>query len=173
MANSDDEKEATIPAANESSVPSSRASVDEKVTPAREKDAPLEHLEHSQDKKVANTGTLTPSRPSITVDEKVEHYAPGNNSNVNDNKDDEAKEATPEDAEQVGAEAEDESRYLSGLPLLVLILALCLTTFLIGLDQMIIATAIPKARNPLCYISSAPDANSSSKKDHDAIPQLV
>jgi len=41
-------------------------------------------------------------------------------------------------------EAEDESKYLSGFKLAILTLGLCLTTFVIALDNTIIATAIPK-----------------------------
>jgi hypothetical protein len=41
-------------------------------------------------------------------------------------------------------EVEDESKYLSGVKLWILSLGLCLTTFVIALDNTIIATAIPK-----------------------------
>ncbi|CAI6254181.1 unnamed protein product [Periconia digitata] len=41
-------------------------------------------------------------------------------------------------------EPEDESKYLSGYKLAILSLGLCLTTFVIALDNTIIATAIPK-----------------------------
>lgn len=41
-------------------------------------------------------------------------------------------------------EAEDESKYLSGPKLIILSLGLCLVTFVIALDNTIIATAIPK-----------------------------
>ncbi|KAF2131549.1 MFS transporter [Dothidotthia symphoricarpi CBS 119687] len=41
-------------------------------------------------------------------------------------------------------EVEDESKYLSGFKLWILSLGLCLTTFVIALDNTIIATAIPK-----------------------------
>ncbi|PVI07176.1 MFS transporter [Periconia macrospinosa] len=41
-------------------------------------------------------------------------------------------------------EPEDESKYLSGYKLAILSLGLCLTTFLIALDNTILATAIPK-----------------------------
>lgn len=41
-------------------------------------------------------------------------------------------------------EAEDESKYISGLKLWTLSFGLCLTTFVIALDNTIIATAIPK-----------------------------
>ncbi|KAJ4296465.1 hypothetical protein N0V90_006510 [Kalmusia sp. IMI 367209] len=47
------------------------------------------------------------------------------------------------DAEQQDGQ-EDESKYLSGFKLGVLSLGLCLTTFVIALDNTIIATAIPK-----------------------------
>lgn len=48
------------------------------------------------------------------------------------------------DAEEDPEEPEDESKYLSGFKLGVLSLGLCLTTFVIALDNTIIATAIPK-----------------------------
>ncbi|KAF1941820.1 MFS general substrate transporter [Clathrospora elynae] len=41
-------------------------------------------------------------------------------------------------------EVEDESKYLSGFKLAILSVGLCLTTFVIALDNTIIATAIPK-----------------------------
>lgn len=41
-------------------------------------------------------------------------------------------------------EPEDDSKYLSGFKLAILTLGLCLTTFVIALDNTIIATAIPK-----------------------------
>jgi fucose permease len=44
----------------------------------------------------------------------------------------------------VEEEAEDESKYLTGAKLVILTLGLCLTTFVIALDNTIIATAIPK-----------------------------
>ncbi|RYF44524.1 MAG: MFS transporter [Cytophagaceae bacterium] len=41
-------------------------------------------------------------------------------------------------------EVEDESKYLSGFKLAILSLGLCLTTFVIALDNTIIATALPR-----------------------------
>ncbi|KAF2686572.1 MFS general substrate transporter [Lentithecium fluviatile CBS 122367] len=49
-----------------------------------------------------------------------------------------SEDATAED------EVEDESKYLSGAKLIILSIGLCLTTFVIALDNTIIATAIPK-----------------------------
>ncbi|KAF2018695.1 MFS transporter [Aaosphaeria arxii CBS 175.79] len=46
--------------------------------------------------------------------------------------------------EEEDEEDEDESKYLSGIKLGILSLGLCLTTFVIALDNTIIATAIPK-----------------------------
>ncbi|KAF9740534.1 MFS multidrug transporter, partial [Paraphaeosphaeria minitans] len=48
------------------------------------------------------------------------------------------------EADQVPEESEDGSQCLSGFKLGVLSLGLFLTTFLVGLDNTIIATAIPK-----------------------------
>ncbi|KAF2496011.1 MFS transporter [Lophium mytilinum] len=53
--------------------------------------------------------------------------------------------ATVEKGETLpGDEAVDESQYLKGLPLVVLTIGLCLCTFVIALDNTIIATAIPR-----------------------------
>lgn len=41
-------------------------------------------------------------------------------------------------------ELEDTTHHVNGLPRVILVFGLCVTTFLIGLDQLIIATAIPK-----------------------------
>jgi MFS family permease len=56
---------------------------------------------------------------------------------------DEATKTTGAD-EAAAEEQEDESKYLSGIKLAILSLGLCLTTFVIALDNTIIATAIPK-----------------------------
>ncbi|KAL1653390.1 hypothetical protein SLS61_003898 [Didymella pomorum] len=61
----------------------------------------------------------------------------------------EAKEKDATTTDITGApiedeEPEDESKYLSGLKLWTLSFGLCLTTFVIALDNTIIATAIPK-----------------------------
>ena len=61
----------------------------------------------------------------------------------------EAKEKDTTTTDITGAptedeEPEDESKYLSGLKLWTLSFGLCLTTFVIALDNTIIATAIPK-----------------------------
>lgn len=48
------------------------------------------------------------------------------------------------DKENVEDEPEDESKYLSGFKLGILSLGLCLVTFVIALDNTIIATAIPR-----------------------------
>jgi len=55
-----------------------------------------------------------------------------------------AGEGQQEGEEKDTAETDDESKYLSGFKLGILSLGLCLTTFVIALDNTIIATAIPK-----------------------------
>jgi hypothetical protein len=49
-----------------------------------------------------------------------------------------------EDDTAAAAAAEDGTAHLNGWPRIILVFGLCATTFIIGLDQMIIATAIPK-----------------------------
>jgi hypothetical protein len=75
----------------------------------------------------------------------VEYYAP--------NEKQDSSGSRPENIvaeEAAGVEAEDDedkndgAHYLTRVPMLLLAFGLCVTTFLIGLDQMIIATAIPK-----------------------------
>lgn len=64
----------------------------------------------------------------------------GNKLTAEDNGESKEVAADAEAAE----EPEDESKYLSGIKLVILSLGLCLTTFVIALDNTIIATAIPK-----------------------------
>ena len=51
--------------------------------------------------------------------------------------------ATEKEA-QVKGEEEDDMEYPHGLKLVLILLALCLSVFLVALDQTIISTAIPK-----------------------------
>lgn len=53
-------------------------------------------------------------------------------------------DGTGDEAPAEETETEDDSKYLSGVKLGILSLGLCLTTFVIALDNTIIATAIPK-----------------------------
>ncbi|KAF1953297.1 MFS transporter [Byssothecium circinans] len=55
-----------------------------------------------------------------------------------------SSEKEKENKNESEEEPEDESKYLSGVKLGILSLGLCLTTFIIALDNTIIATAIPK-----------------------------
>jgi hypothetical protein len=51
---------------------------------------------------------------------------------------------TTEKEAQAKLDAEDDMQYPHGLKLAVILAALCLSVFLVALDQTIIATAIPK-----------------------------
>lgn len=96
----------------------------------------------------AENSVLASSRDSLSVpktqadgvtsgeklDEKV-------NQEVNEKS---ANNVATEEAGNGPEEHEDEAKYLSGIVLVFLVAALCLVTFMVGLDQMIIATAIPK-----------------------------
>lgn len=55
-----------------------------------------------------------------------------------------ANDIATEEAGKGPEEHDAEAKYLSGIVLVFLVAALCLVTFMVGLDQMIIATAIPK-----------------------------
>jgi hypothetical protein len=57
---------------------------------------------------------------------------------------DNTQEAVGDDINNAVEEPEDHSKYLTGFKLWILTLGLCLTTFVIALDNTIIATAIPK-----------------------------
>jgi fucose permease len=57
---------------------------------------------------------------------------------------DNTQAAVGDDSENAAEEPEDHSKYLTGFKLWILTLGLCLTTFVIALDNTIIATAIPK-----------------------------
>lgn len=55
---------------------------------------------------------------------------------------------------QSGSDAEDTTKYPTGLALGLIVLALCLAVFLVALDQTIIATAIPKITGKQLFINS-------------------
>jgi fucose permease len=57
---------------------------------------------------------------------------------------DNTQAAVGNDSDNATEEPEDHSKYLTGFKLWILTLGLCLTTFVIALDNTIIATAIPK-----------------------------
>ncbi|KAF2120820.1 MFS transporter [Lophiotrema nucula] len=75
----------------------------------------------------------------------TEHYGAKEKGVVEEN--DVSKASTNGNAEgdpEAPQEVEDESKYLKGFKLAILSLGLCLTTFVIALDNTIIATAIPR-----------------------------
>lgn len=158
---SSDHKEQPTPSketsANEGTASSSStASIDEKNAPATETDGALVCLETPKPEESALRGNAVELSQDEDRDEKnrnspPEFYNRGPDDNVVNKKEDAPTEGkkdaivgTPEDEKQAEGGTEDEGKYLSGLPLLVLVVALCLVTFLIGLDQMILATAIPR-----------------------------
>lgn len=88
-----------------------------------------------------NDGTQAqPSEPRKSTD-----TAPRENTTVTETeKEKGGLEVTGKDDAEAEDEVEDESKYLSGFKLAILSIGLCLVTFVIALDNTIIATAIPK-----------------------------
>ncbi|EMD91252.1 hypothetical protein COCC4DRAFT_155316 [Bipolaris maydis ATCC 48331] len=88
-----------------------------------------------------NDGTQAqPSEPRKSTD-----TAPRENTTVAETeKEKGGLEVTGKEDGDAEDEVEDESKYLTGFKLAILSIGLCLTTFVIALDNTIIATAIPK-----------------------------
>jgi hypothetical protein len=91
-------------------------------------------LETQSTTQAEHTRPSTPGKSSVL--ETPKDVTNAENKSVANSKDEEKH--APEE------EVEDESKYLSGYKLAILSLGLCLTTFVIALDNTIIATAIPK-----------------------------
>lgn len=100
-------------------------------------DADVERDEKSEELKVAAGARNSTEAPIAETDNKER-----TTTNEPVQKDATTTDVTGAPAED--EEAEDESKYISGLKLWTLSFGLCLTTFVIALDNTIIATAIPK-----------------------------
>jgi hypothetical protein len=88
------------------------------------------------------------THPKALADEepsKTEYYNTGEKRQSAASLQNEKAQVAPA-GDQVVDDEEEESgaHHVHGIPLILLAFGLCVTTFLIGLDQMIIATAIPK-----------------------------
>jgi len=95
------------------------------------------HLEH---------GTANDEHSKKVVDESNTTHgsSPEKTAVVQEVEDAKRASTSDEKAPETQEEAEDESKYLSGFKLAILSIGLCLVTFVIALDNTIIATAIPK-----------------------------
>lgn len=90
---------------------------------------------------------VTPPAESEKAAIEVDTTSQQNEPSTTDDKDGITKEkqaASPTSTAEDEDEEEDESIYVKGLPLTFLTLGLMLTTFVIALDNTIIATAIPR-----------------------------
>lgn len=104
-----------------------------------DKEANVEKTNHKEQPPVQNSYTESSVQLSF-YDSLTETKA-----KADDNEKDSNKAGVIKDvATGNNVEGEDESQYLHGIVLVFLVVALCLVTFMVGLDQMIIATAIPK-----------------------------
>ena len=74
----------------------------------------------------------------------VEHTETSNANEEPTKQEDGDQLPTSKDGEATEEDQDDESKYLTGFPLIILTIGLCLTTFVVALDNTIIATAIPR-----------------------------
>ncbi|KAI2474678.1 MFS transporter [Pyrenophora tritici-repentis] len=118
-------------------------------TPFR--DAEASHPSTAGDGRI--TGTEKSPETTLEAKENTQTHAMESRTSNDTNSQDKAA-TRKADGEKTGAdvaerehaddEVEDESKYLTGWKLVMLSIGLCLTTFVIALDNTIIATAIPK-----------------------------
>ena len=136
--------------------PDTSTTTDETAAPKSKSSSSVE-LEEEQRRPVeadhenaqANGATPTQgSGPQFTsANEKpsaVEHIETSNVDEESTKQEDGDQVPTNKDGEAAEEDQDDESKYLTGLPLIILTIGLCLTTFVIALDNTIIATAIPR-----------------------------
>ncbi|EXJ71346.1 uncharacterized protein A1O5_05153 [Cladophialophora psammophila CBS 110553] len=100
----------------------------------------------SIDSNAAEPGTLeSPSNPAVTPREDISGAAPTDEKTVLDTTEEEVTRRASTATSDAGEPGEDdESKYAKGLPLHLLTFGLTLSTFVIALDNTIIATAIPR-----------------------------
>jgi len=99
-----------------------------------------------QNTKHLENGTANDEQSKKVVDESNTSHGPSPEKTAVVQEVEDAKRASTSDekSRETQEEAEDESKYLSGFKLAILSIGLCLVTFVIALDNTIIATAIPK-----------------------------
>ncbi|EEP82982.1 conserved hypothetical protein [Uncinocarpus reesii 1704] len=111
----------------------------------RKKSEEVESKEHG-----SVTTTIVPSEnPSFAVSQPEKEKAPMEGNGEASSTPRESEHPTTEetkDDQANGVESEDEAQpdYISGIPLLIIIVGLCLAVLLVALDNTIIATAIPR-----------------------------
>jgi len=137
--------------------PDTSTITDETAAP-KSKSSSFVELEEEQKRPVeadhenAQADSATPTRgsgPQFASASKepsvVEHIETSNANDEEPTKQEDGDQVpTSKDGEAAEEDQDDESKYLTGLPLIILTIGLCLTTFIIALDNTIIATAIPR-----------------------------
>jgi len=136
--------------------PDTSTITDETAAP-KSKSSSFVKLEEEQKRPVkaghenAQADSATPTQGSgpqfISANKKpfaAEHTETSNANEEPTKQEDDDQVPTSKDGEAAEEDQDDESKYLTGLPLIILTMGLCLTTFIIALDNTIIATAIPR-----------------------------
>jgi hypothetical protein len=89
--------------------------------------------------------TIEPSASPPQYSYEYKHQSSEQTNELNTSEKDERSTEEKETVSNSDAEeAEDTTHHVHGAARFILVFGLCVTTFLIGLDQLIIATAIPK-----------------------------
>jgi hypothetical protein len=129
---------------DETAAPKSRSS--SFVELEEEQKRPVE-ADHENAQADSATPTQCSGPQSTSANEKpsaVEHTETSNANEEPTKHEDGDQIPTSKDGEAAEEDQDDESKYLTGLPLIILTIGLCLTTVIIALDNTIIATAIPR-----------------------------
>lgn len=115
--------------------------------------APSKDVPHTESEKETQTSTVsadkTPDASSVSSLEKdtlpvTTESTSQPRSTLNEKEREDEKKVVEGEAEDGDHDGEDEAVYPSGLKLVIIVIALCLSVFLVALDNTIIATAIPK-----------------------------
>ena len=129
---------------DETAAPKSKSS--SSVRLEEEQKRPVE-ADHENAQADSATFTLGSGPQYTSANEKrsaVEHTETSNANEEPTKQEDGDQVPTSKDGEATEEDQDDESKYLTGFPLIILTIGLCLTTFVIALDNTIIATAIPR-----------------------------
>ncbi|KAI5779503.1 MFS transporter [Geopyxis carbonaria] len=96
----------------------------------------------------SNASTLTASGEVNEKQTKLPASKPGSQAgSIREKLEGKSEDVADDNKSRESRESEDESKYPTGVPLLLISIALALAVFLVALDQTILATAIPEITN--------------------------
>lgn len=98
----------------------------------------------ADEKRAAASAEETGTHPALAAAEDEKEATVTANEKAAATSTDEKPDASSSDQDDAAGPEDNEAHHVSGISRIILVFGLCATTFIIGLDQMIIATAIPK-----------------------------